>query len=96
MITQIDFKNETLFVKGELGFVQVMNVYKQSVSYFNPSKQLTIDLSAVEHVDSSALTLICEWIRLSRKRQMSVQFVNTPAQLLSVAQVCGVKEIFKL
>lgn len=53
----------------------------------------TFDLAAVTEADSSALSVLFGWMRAARQRNIAVEFRNTPANLLSLAEVYGVTEL---
>jgi len=54
---------------------------------------LVVDLSAVTEVDSAALALLFDWLRISRAagRRMTVR--SMPATLTSLADLYGVDEL---
>ena len=95
-MTTVDFKDDMLRINGPLGFSDVMSVYNQSLPIFLKRQAFSIDLAGVKHTDSSALALICEWLRVAKREKIKVQFINTPAQLRSVAMLCGVATLFSL
>jgi phospholipid transport system transporter-binding protein len=53
----------------------------------------TFDLSAVTVADSAALSVLFGWLRAAKQRNIAVTFRNTPANLLSLAEVYGVTEL---
>lgn len=55
--------------------------------------QVTVDLSAVTDVDSSALSLMLEWRREAGRNRRAVRYLNLPANLKSLAQLYGVTEL---
>ena len=55
--------------------------------------QVTVDLSAVTDVDSSALSLLLEWRREAGRNRRAVRYLNLPANLKSLAQLYGVAEL---
>ena len=55
--------------------------------------QVTIDLSGVTEVDSSALSLLLEWRRRALRAKRAVRYVNLPANLKSLAELYGVTEL---
>lgn len=64
----------------------------ESVQAFS-SADLEIDLAAVLEVDSSAVSLLLEWVRQAQERNTSLAFVNLPKNLLSLAELYGVLEL---
>ena len=55
--------------------------------------QVTIDLSSVEEVDSTAVSLLLEWRRQALRDNRTVRYVNLPANLKSLAELYGVTEL---
>ena len=55
-----------------------------------------IDLSAVQDADSSALAVLFAWLRTAKKQQASLQIINPPAGLLSLAALYGVDDFLPL
>lgn len=70
-----------------------VNAYlKESVSIFTPGA-IEVDLGGVDEADSSALTLVFEWLREAKKANAELVFVNLPASLISLATLYGVLEL---
>ena len=57
------------------------------------SGEIEIDLGEVGEVDSSALSLLFEWLRQAQMRKASVVYVNLPPTLISLAALYGVLEL---
>lgn len=53
----------------------------------------TFDLAGVTEADSSALAVLFGWLREAKQRQTQLAFSNTPASLLSLAEVYGVADL---
>lgn len=51
-----------------------------------------VDLGEVTHSDSAGVALLIELIRQARDRTLT--FHHVPAQILSIATVCGVQAFF--
>lgn len=54
---------------------------------------LTFDLSGITEADSSALAVLFGWLREAQQRNLKLHFSNTPATLLSLAEVYGVSDL---
>jgi len=61
-----------------------------------PSQGLELDLSGVTRIDSSAVALLLAWMRAARRAGTSVKFRQAPRQLLSIAEVSGVRSLLPL
>jgi len=61
-----------------------------------PTKTIQIDLAKVKYADSSALALFCSWQRFAKKNNLSCQFLNVPSQLVNIAKLTSVNNIFDI
>lgn len=52
-----------------------------------------IDLKQVPDVDSSALSLMFEWLRQARENKVNLTFRNLPDSMVSLAELYGVLEM---
>ncbi|MFZ5492911.1 MAG: STAS domain-containing protein [Pseudomonadota bacterium] len=80
-------------VAGPLTFATVSARLADSAALFRPRQRLCFDLSGVTDVDSAALALLVEWLRLGRERGARVEFAGLPASLRSLAEVSELGEI---
>jgi phospholipid transport system transporter-binding protein len=83
-------------LQGELGFASVPSVLQHAGVNMLGKEQVTVDLAGVTRSDSAGLALLVEWLRESELAGNTIRFVNVPAQLLSIARVCGLEEILSL
>ena len=83
-------------LQGELGFMSVPSVLHHAGVNMLGKEQITVDLKGVDRADSAGLALLVEWLRESEIAGNRIEFVNVPAQLLSIARVCGLEEILSL
>ncbi len=78
---------------GELGFATVSGLLKNTPRCFMAGGNVQLDLSGITRADSAGLALLVEWLRESVNRGCSIDFLNMPEQLLSIARVCGLADI---
>jgi len=78
-------------VQGPITVDNVVSLLGEGNERFTAA-QVTVDLAAVTEVDSSALSLLLEWRREAGRNGRSVNFLNLPANLKSLAQLYGVTE----
>ena len=52
-----------------------------------------VDLKGVSDVDTSAISLLFEWLRQAHSRKSKVLFSNLPEDLVSLATLYGVLEL---
>ena len=55
-----------------------------------------VNLQQVEAVDSSAVSLMLFWLREAKRNNINLCFLNVPENLLSLARLYGVAELFPL
>lgn len=83
-------------LQGELGYLSVPSVLQHAGVNMLGKEQIKVDLKGVTRADSAGLALLVAWLRESESAGNSIEFVNVPAQLLSIARVCGLEEILSL
>jgi phospholipid transport system transporter-binding protein len=80
-------------VEGPLTFATVSARLADSAPLFRPRQTLSFDLSGVTAVDSAALALLVEWLRLGQQHGVKVDFTAVPAALRSLAEVSELNQI---
>lgn len=83
-------------VAGALTFATVSALLRDSTPLFKPRQRLCFDLSAVTMVDSAALALLVEWLRLGRARGVQVDFAALPVNLRSLGEVSDLGDVAAL
>ena len=78
---------------GELGVGTVSRLLKTTDICSGDSATIRVDLSGVTRSDSAGLALLVEWLREAERRYKAITFVNMPAQMQSIARVCGLDEM---
>jgi phospholipid transport system transporter-binding protein len=87
---------ESLKLEGDLTFPRLPEILAQTEAFTRRPDLpdcLSIDLSGVGEVDSSAVALLLRWRREPERLQRRIQFINLPAALASLAALYGVTEI---
>ena len=79
-------------VQGPVTMTNVTSLLAEGTALFGQDA-LKIDLSAVEEVDSSAISLMLQWMREAKQRNQPLAFTNLPANLKSLATLYGVLDI---
>jgi phospholipid transport system transporter-binding protein len=82
-------------LSGELGFGTVSGILKDSRAGLSDGDDIEVDLSGVTRADSAGLALLVEWLRAAERAGRSISFVNMPAQMQSIARICGLDDILK-
>ncbi len=82
--------NDThLCISGDIDFTNVMFLYAKSLRLLSGKQSYIFDFSGVTASNSAGLALIIEWLRLARVNNTKAQFLNIPANLLSIAKAAG-------
>ena len=92
----VENEDGSWLLQGELGFDSVLSVLQHAGINMLGKSRLRVDLKGVTRADSAGLALLVEWLRESEIAGNSIEFVNVPAQLLSIARVCGLDDILAL
>ena len=75
-------------LKGALTFESTPVLYRKAEKLFmGPSPVSSIDLSGVTAVDSAGLALLLEWQSAQRPASRSLQIINSPSSLMSLARL---------
>ncbi len=61
-----------------------------------PTDPALLELSAVNEVDSSALSVVFAWLRIAAQRGVALRIAHPPANLLSLATLYGVSDLLPL
>jgi ABC-type transporter Mla MlaB component len=91
----VEINNDNLLIKGRLSFHTVMDVLVLSKPFFN-KKNLSLDFSGVEAVDSSSLALLCEFARTAKSKNVELKWANLPEQLIHLIDVNHLRTLLKL
>jgi len=79
-------------VQGPVTADNVVSLLEQGARQFT-GPRVTIDLSGVTEVDSTALSLLIEWRREAARSGREVLYRNLPASMKSLAELYGVTEL---
>lgn len=91
MITRED---DLYRVDGPITMANVKAVMDEGLRQFR-GEAVKVDLSGVEEVDSSAVSLLLQWLRDGRRQGRKLQFLGLPANLSSLAKLYGVEELLQ-
>lgn len=89
MIAREDGK---LVVRGRLTIETVPALFQAGVQHL-AQEDLLVDLSAVEAVDSAAVSMLLGWARAARRASRELRVVGMPADLLALAGLYGVADM---
>ncbi len=80
-------------LKGNLDFATVMVVYAQYRNLSVREKNIQIDLSGLNSVNSAALALLVELKSQASKQQQIMRFTRIPSQILDLARLSNVETL---
>ena len=84
-------------VDNELRVSGALTIATATASSAAGKEQLTdnmvIDLAAVTEVDSTALSVLFEWRRAARAKNLNISFRNLPDSMQSLAALYGVADL---
>lgn len=83
-------------VSGRLTMETTVALFNKGLALQGGRTELVVDLARVEAVDSSALSLMLAWLRAAQRNNVKLAFVNTPDNLLSLAELYGVADSLPL
>ena len=81
-----------LVVRGRLTMETVPALFQTGVQHL-ASEDLLVDLSQVEAVDSSAVSMLLGWSRAAQRSSRHLRVVGLPEGLSSLAKLYGVAEM---
>ena len=83
-----------LALSGDLTFVTVPEIWKQSLVLFSTIPELNFDLTEVKSSNSAGLALLIEWLKYAKTQNKKISFQHVPTQLKSLIQAAGVEKLF--
>jgi phospholipid transport system transporter-binding protein len=81
-----------LRVQGAVNIGNVKSMLDAGLQQLNPELK-EIDFSGLDEVDSSAISMVLEWLRVSQSRHLQLRVVNMPDNMKSLASLYGVLEL---
>lgn len=85
----ISREGEVFRVSGPVTIDNVRGVIEEGLQAFDRD-DLVVDLGGLGTVDSSALSMMLEWMRAAARSGRRVRYLNLPENLKSLAGVYGV------
>ena len=81
---------------GDLNFFSVPGLMGEMDIASADRDRISIDLAGVTRSDSAGLALLVEWLREAERLGKTIAFLNMPAQMQSIARVCGLGAILQV
>ena len=82
-------------LSGDLTFATVAGLVEAPDFGALDGGVVTVDLAGVTRAESAGLALLLEWQRVAEQRGALISFISMPAQMRSMAAVCGLEEILQ-
>ena len=79
---------------GVLDYYTVPDLWKEYRAQMENLPVWEIDLANVERSNSGGLALLITWLREARQLEKPVRFSNIPEQMLQIARVSDLEEMF--
>lgn len=79
-------------VAGSITIHNVAAVVEQGIALFDRGGEI-IDLSQVQDVDSSAVSMLLEWQRAAARSKREITFVNMPEKLKTLVRLYNLFEL---
>lgn len=94
-MSSISLQDNYWYVAGDI-LVDNANTVLNESKALDMADDLKIDFSAVNNVDTSALSLLIEWQRRAMQLNKKVSFIKLPEGLVSLAALYGVADFIPL
>lgn len=86
-------ESNTLIIKGDLVALTVMDVLSE-MKLYTKLNQWVVNLSGVEKVDSSAIALLLELIKMAQGLSIKISFSHIPKELMAIARLSQLDSFF--
>jgi phospholipid transport system transporter-binding protein len=84
-------------LSGELTMKNVPQVALETAPMIaSMSGEVSIDLSNITRADSAGLALLIDWLRIARRKKVTLRFERLPEQLLQIVQVCDLHSVLPI
>lgn len=90
----IQREGRRIYVRGAVIFDNVVEITRQGIALLDEDG-LVIDLAEVVELDSSAISMLFEWLRVAHARNQQLYYANLPTNLSSLMQLYGVTDFIK-
>jgi phospholipid transport system transporter-binding protein len=81
-------------VSGRLGFAEAADALAQEGELTDADgRDVTVDIAALERVDSATLAVLLAWSARARIRGDALRFAGAPAGLMALAHLCDAEPL---
>ncbi len=86
---RIHLEGNRLFIGGPITYDNVVEVIRTGETVIKADDML-VDLAGVTRVDSSAVSMLLEWIRTAQAHGRRIEFINLPVNLAALIELYDV------
>lgn len=90
--TRIHLEGNRLFIGGSITYDNVVEVARTGGAAIKADDML-VDLTGVTRVDSSAVSMLLEWMRTTQIYGRRIEFINLPSNLADLIELYGVDSL---
>ncbi len=85
------------YVRGALTFATARRARAQGLKAFQDcgARAHEVDCSGITTSDSAGLTVLLDWLALSKRRGCGLRYVKLPEGLLAIARISNVEELLQ-
>jgi phospholipid transport system transporter-binding protein len=87
---------QDLAVSGRIDLTNVVQACATGKNLIDTLNTVRVDLSGLEHADSSSLAMLVDWIRSAKVQHKNIVLYNLPPFLLDLGRVCGLDSILPI
>lgn len=88
-------QGDRYLVEGAVTLDTVAGLLAEGIRSFEGERPL-VDFSAAEAADSSALSLMLEWVRQLKRQGRDIAFANLGADLTSLTHLYGIADLIPI
>lgn len=96
MSARVEQQVDRLIFSGELTRATIPELWAQRRQWLSGQQQLTLDLAAVQRIDSAGIAMLLRLKGLLQQQQGDLYISKANTQLLQMATVSGVAELLAL
>ena len=95
-VTSEDGSCETVYLEGDLGIVQIHELYTQLGSVLKSAASIEIDAADLKQIDTAAVQLLYAFVQETKSRGLTLVWKQTSETLNSSAEQLGLKGLMGL
>lgn len=92
---ELSLSNNVLSLSGVCNNAQITNNISALLAKSLQQPDITVDLAAVDNIDSAGLALLLNYLRDAKHADVKVSFINIPDRLLSLAALSNADTLLK-